>query len=140
MAMFAKEGKPAAEARPAVSDATLTIIAAGVHLVGDLEGPGLIKIDGRVEGSISGARQIILGRDANVQGNVHAAEVVLAGTIDGSVLASERVEVQGTAVVNGDVHTRVIVVHEGAKVNGTVRMGAAAQQEVSERPNVQVMR
>ena len=76
MAMFAKDGKAPVEARAAASDALLTIIAAGVHLVGDLEGPGLIKIDGSVEGSISGPRQVILGRDANVQGNVHAAEVV----------------------------------------------------------------
>jgi cytoskeletal protein CcmA (bactofilin family) len=140
MAMFAKEGKPPTEARAATTDASLTIIAAGVHLVGDLEGPGLIKVDGRVEGSISGARQVILGRDANVQGNVHATEVVVAGSIDGSVLATDRVEVQGSAVVNGDVHTRVIVVHEGAKVNGTVRMGVSAAPEVSERPSVQVMR
>lgn len=140
MAMFAKEGKPLAETRAPATDASLTIIAAGVHLVGDLEGPGLIKVDGRVEGSISGARQVILGREANVQGNVHAAEVVVAGAIDGSVVATDRVEVQGSAVVNGDVHTRVIVVHEGAKVNGTVRMGLATSPEVSERPPVQVMR
>lgn len=139
MAMFAKEAKPV-EARAPVTDATLTIIAAGVHLVGDIEGPGLIKIDGRVEGSVSGARQVILGRDASVQGNVHAGEIVVAGAIDGSVVATDRVEVQGSAVVNGDVHTRVIVVHEGAKVNGTVRMGAAASAEATERPSVQVMR
>jgi cytoskeletal protein CcmA (bactofilin family) len=139
MAMFAKEVKPL-DARASAAEATLTIIAAGVHLVGDLDGPGLIKIDGRVEGSVSGARQVILGPEGSVQGNVHAGEVVLAGAIDGSVIASDRVEVQGSAVVNGDVHTRVIVVHEGAKVNGTVRMGAAASTEASERPPVQVMR
>ena len=140
MAIFAKDGKPL-DARTATSDAILSIIAAGMHVVGDLTGPGLIKVDGRIEGSISRARQVIVGRDGSVRGNVHATEVILAGTIDGAIVATERVEVQGTAVVNGDVHTRIIVVHEGAKINGTVRMSAAAGSlDGQDRPAVQVMR
>jgi len=139
MAIFAKDGKPV-DARAPTTDAILTIIAPGMHLVGDLDGPGLIKVDGRIEGSVSGARQVIVGRDGAVQGNVNAAEIVLAGAVDGSVSATDRVEVQGTAVINGDVHTRVIVVHEGARINGTVRMGASGAVELGERPPVQVMR
>jgi cytoskeletal protein CcmA (bactofilin family) len=122
------------------SDAVLSIIAAGMHFVGDLEGPGLIKIDGRIEGSISGARQIIVGREGSVRGNVHATEVILAGTVDGSVIGNERVELQGTATLNGDLHTRLIVVNEGARINGTVRMSDAEAGEALDRPAVQVMR
>jgi cytoskeletal protein CcmA (bactofilin family) len=138
--MFGKDGK-AVDARAATpSDAILSIIAAGTRLVGDWEGPGLIKVDGRVEGSISGARQVIIGRDGAVQGNVNAGEVILAGTVDGSVLATDRVELQATAAVTGDVHTKAIVVHEGARINGTVHMGAASGIESADRPPVQVMR
>jgi cytoskeletal protein CcmA (bactofilin family) len=119
-------------------DAILSIIAAGMHFVGDLEGPGLIKIDGRIEGSISGARQVIVGRDGSVRGNVNATEVILAGSIDGAVLGNDRVELQSTAVMNGDVQTKLIVVNEGARINGTVRMADVV--DLSERPAVQVMR
>lgn len=140
MAMFGKDGK-AVDARAAAgNDAILSIIAAGTRLVGDWEGSGLIKIDGRVEGSLNGARQVIIGRDGVVHGNVQAAEVILAGTIEGTVGATDRAELQGTAVVNGDVNTKVIVVHEGARINGTVRMGAAAFADGADRPSVQVMR
>jgi cytoskeletal protein CcmA (bactofilin family) len=140
MAMFGKDGK-AVDARTAASnDAILSIIAAGTRLVGDWEGSGLIKVDGRVEGSITGARQVIVGRDGVVHGNVQASEVILAGSVEGTIGASERAELQGTASVNGDVNTKVIVVHEGARINGTVRMGAAALAESAERPSVQVMR
>jgi cytoskeletal protein CcmA (bactofilin family) len=139
MAMFGKDGRQT-ETRPASpNDAILSIIAAGTRVVGDWEGPGLIKVDGRVEGSISGPRQIIVGRDGSVQGNVQAAEVILAGTIDGSLVATERAELHGTATITGDVQTRVIVVHEGARINGTVRMTSVAGDAV-ERPSVQVMR
>ena len=121
-------------------DAVLSIIAAGMHFVGDLQGPGLIKIDGRIDGSISGARQIIVGRDGAVRGNVHATEVILAGSVDGTVIGNERVELQGTSTLNGDVHTRLIVVNEGARINGTVRMSDLGASDITDRPAVQVMR
>ena len=139
MAMFGKDGRQT-EARPiSANDTILSIIAAGTRVVGDWEGPGLIKVDGRIEGSISGARQIIVGRDGSVHGNVQATEVILAGTVDGSLAATERAELQGTATITGDVQTRVIVVHEGARINGTVRMALVATETV-ERQSVQVMR
>lgn len=139
MAIFPKDAKPV-EARTASSEAVLSIIATGMRLVGDLDGPGLIKIDGHVEGAVTGPRQIIVGRDGTVHGNLHAAEIILAGTIDGTVVATERVEVQGTATVNGDIQTRIIVVHEGAKLNGGVRMTSSSALDGVDRPAVQVMR
>jgi len=137
--MFTKDAKPL-DARGGNSDAILSIVAAGMRVVGDIDGPGLLKIDGVVEGSVSGVRQVIVGRDGSVRGNVNATEVVHAGTIDGAIVANDRVEVQGTATVNGDIHTRVIVVHEGARINGTVRMSSATAADAADRPAVQVMR
>jgi cytoskeletal protein CcmA (bactofilin family) len=139
MAIFNNKDGKVPELRNS-GDAVLSIIAAGMHFVGDLEGPGLIKIDGRIEGSISGARQIIVGREGAVRGNVHATEVILAGTVDGTVIGSERVELQGTATLNGDLHTRLIVVNEGARINGTVRMSETGGADALDRPAVQVMR
>jgi cytoskeletal protein CcmA (bactofilin family) len=139
MAIFNKDGRTA-DSRTSTAEATLSVIAPGLRVKGDLFGPGLLKIDGRVEGSIHGPRQVIIGRDGSVRGNVEASEVVLAGTIEGSILGAERVEVQGTAVMHGDIHTRVIVVHEGAQVNGVVQMGAQAASDSEGRPAVQVVR
>lgn len=137
MAMFTKDSRPT-DSRAAGGEATLSVVAPGLKVKGDIFGPGLLKVDGRVEGSISGPRQVIIGRDGSVRGNVEASEVVLAGTIEGSILSAERVEVQGSAVMHGDIHTRVIVVHEGAQLNGVVQMSAVA--EADGRPAVQVVR
>jgi cytoskeletal protein CcmA (bactofilin family) len=138
MAFFAKDGTTG-DPRPTGAEAILSIIAAGMRITGDLEGPGLLKIDGAVDGSITGARQVIVGREGSVHGNVHATEAIVAGSVEGAIVATERVEIQGSAVVDGDIHTRVIVVHEGARINGAVRMGVAAG-ELADRPAVQVMR
>ena len=140
MAVFGKDAKAVDPRGATTGDAILSIIAAGTKLVGDWEGSGLIKVDGRVEGSLTGARQVIVGRDGVIHGNVKAAEVILAGTVDGSIVATDRAELQSGAAVNGDVTTKTIVVHEGARINGTVRMGASAVAESEDRPSVQVMR
>jgi cytoskeletal protein CcmA (bactofilin family) len=83
-------------------------------------------VDGEINGSITGARQVLLGRGAAVHGNVTASEVVVGGHVEGSVSALERLELQVTATITGDIETRSIVVLEGARINGRVRMTDAA--------------
>jgi cytoskeletal protein CcmA (bactofilin family) len=124
MAMFGKPTDEQAQRRaaPAQTDAALSIIAAGMKIVGDVESSGVVKIEGSVEGSVRGARQLLLGRQGDIKGDVHAREVVIGGHVEGTVVASERVEIQGSAAVHGDIHTRTIVVLEGGVINGAVRM------------------
>lgn len=125
MAIFGKEGPPRSDARTATVpvEAALSIISAGTRITGDVETSGVLKIDGEISGSVVGARQVLLGRAGVVRGNIAAGEVVLGGVVDGSVAASDRLELQATATVTGDIDTRSIVVIEGAKINGQVRMG-----------------
>jgi len=110
------------ETRGGVAEAALSIIAAGMRIAGDIETNGTLKVDGRIEGSVLGARQMMLGRNGAIQGNVHAGEVVVGGLVDGAIVADERLELQSSAVVNGDIDTKSIVVLEGARINGSVRM------------------
>jgi cytoskeletal protein CcmA (bactofilin family) len=121
MALLRKDGdKP--EGRGSAVEAALSIIAAGMRIIGDVETNGTLKVDGRIEGSVLGARQLMLGRNGAIQGNVHSGEVVVGGLVDGAIVADERLELQSSAVVNGDIDTKSIVVLEGARINGTVRM------------------
>jgi len=121
MALLKRDGDKN-DARGNVTEAALSIIAAGMRITGDIETSGTLKIDGRIEGSVIGARQLMLGRSGTIHGNVHAGEVVLGGTVDGAIVADDRLELQGSAVVNGDIDTKSIVVLEGARINGAVRM------------------
>ena len=137
MPMFNKEAPPArGETRAQQpAEAALSIIASGMKIVGDIETSGVLKIDGQVNGSVTGARQVLLGRGGAVHGNVFADEVVLAGVVNGSVVAAGRLELQATASINGDIETRSIIVLEGARINGGVRMAdALGAQRTSPEP------
>lgn len=123
----AAPGKPSKnDAKNAATDTAMSVIAPGMRVVGDIECSGVLKIEGIVEGSVRGARQLLLGRQGEVKGDLQAREIVLGGRVDGTVIAEERIEVQGTALVHGDVHTKSIVVLEGGRINGQVRMDDSA--------------
>ena len=128
MAMFTKDTpeKPEAKSVPQ-AEAALSIIAFGMKVLGDIETSGVIKIEGTIEGTLRGARQVLVGRQGEVKGDVHAREVVVGGKIDGTITASERVEIQATSSVNGDIFTKSIIVLEGGRINGAVRMDESAR-------------
>lgn len=129
MAMFTKENQPqgtdAKQSGPA-GEGALSIIAAGMTVTGDIDSNGVVKIEGRVEGTVRSARQVLVGRQGSVKGDIETREAIIGGRVDGGVKAIERIEVQGTAYVAGDVHTKSIVVLEGGRLNGSVRMEEGA--------------
>ena len=132
----APQAKPSkADAKNAGADTAMSVIAQGMRIVGDIECSGVLKIEGLVEGTIRGPRQLLLGRQGEVRGDVHAREVVVGGRVEGTVVADERVEIQGTAQVTGDVHTKSIVVLEGGKINGAVRMGDGVSAAAAQFPS-----
>ena len=112
--------------RQPAGESTLSIISVGTTVSGDIDCGGVLKIEGRLDGSVRRARQVMLANDGAIHGDIVAAEVVLGGVIDGTVTASERLELQPTAVVNGDINTKSIIVMEGARINGSLKMTDAS--------------
>ncbi len=123
MAIFSKdEQQSRGAARSSASETTLSIISAGTVITGDISCGGVLKVEGRVDGSVLQARQVMLAKEGAIHGDVTAHEIVVGGVIDGSVSAADRLELQTSAVVNGDIATKSIVVMEGARINGSVKM------------------
>jgi cytoskeletal protein CcmA (bactofilin family) len=120
---------------PAIREA-LSVVGPGVKVVGDVHCAGVLKIEGQLEGSLYGARQLLLGRRGVVIGNIEAEDVVIGGTVYGNVEASNRVEVQAESIVNGDIRTRTLAFAEGGRVNGCVHTVSDSAEESSEPPRL----
>jgi len=108
-----------------------SIIAKDMSIVGDLETEGVVRIEGRIRGTVRAASQVLVGQGAQLEGDLHTREAVVGGEVIGAIHASERVELQATAAVTGNIHTPRIAVMEGGKVSGEVRIEepAAAPQQ-----------
>lgn len=145
MAIFNKEtpAAAAAERRAPVQapDGAISVIASGTTVIGDIETGGVLRIEGRMEGSVRSARQVIIGRQGELHGDVHAHEAVVGGHVEGTLVITDRLEIHGTGAIIGDIHTRSIVVTEGARINGVVRMEDAISGMAGESsPAVAIVR
>jgi cytoskeletal protein CcmA (bactofilin family) len=112
----------AAPSRRPSGQQSLSIVAADLVVTGDLQADGVIRIEGRVAGNVASGIQILLSEGSVVEGDLRTREAVLGGEVHGNVIASERVEVQPTAAVHGDIITPRLLIQEGGRVNGGVRM------------------
>lgn len=129
MAIFAKDGAEKGETtKPGAptGDGALSIVAMGMTVTGDIESNGVVKVEGTIEGTIRCARQVLVGRQGRVKGDILTREAVIGGRVDGTISGAERVEIQSGAVVSGDIHAKSLVVVEGAQLNGSVRMDERA--------------
>lgn len=117
--------KPAPAGRGSSSTTSLSIVGPDMHVRGDMETDGVVKIEGTVEGLVRARAQVLVAKGGLVHGDIETAEAVIGGAVNGAIRANQRVEVQAGATVEGDVTTRRISVADGGKLNGQIRMGEA---------------
>ncbi len=81
-----------------------------------------LRIDGKLIGNVEAAQEnkvsIALGKTGNIQGDIYAYRVFIAGKVDGNIYCTERVELHDGAIVNGDISYEQIAIEPGAKLNG----------------------
>jgi cytoskeletal protein CcmA (bactofilin family) len=106
----------------------LSIIGAGMRIVGDIAADGVVKIEGTVSGTVRAAKQVLVARGGEVEGDVISREAIIGGEVRGAIYAEERVELQSTSIVHGDVSTKRLLIQEGGEINGVLRMGEEAGQ------------
>jgi cytoskeletal protein CcmA (bactofilin family) len=95
----------------------------GSFIRGDLSFEETFRIDGRFEGKIRSAGELILGDDADVSADMEVGRLSVNGKLKGSVQATERVELLAGARVLGDISTPVLRIEEGAHFEGSCQMG-----------------
>lgn len=101
---------------------TETLIGPSVHVKGDFKSQGNVQIEGQVTGTIQTAGNLRVGQGAKIMANINAANAHVSGTIKGNVMIAERLELSPTAKIDGDVATKILIIAEGAQLNGRCQM------------------
>lgn len=102
---------------------TLSVIAVGATITGELDSNGIVKVEGRVVGCVRAARQVLVARGGVIEGDIFTDEAIIGGEVNGGIYAERRTEIQADSTISGDIVTQSIVVHEGGEVNGYINMG-----------------
>lgn len=100
----------------------LSIVAPDLVITGDLAAEGVIKVEGRVQGTVRAGHQVLVSPGAVVEGDVETREAIIGGIVRGDIRATDRVELQTSCQVHGNIRTARLLIHEGGVVNGEVRM------------------
>lgn len=99
-----------------------SVVGPGTRFVGDLESGGLVRVEGRLEGSISSEHQVLVTDGGVVAGDIRAPEVVIGGEVHGNIVSPRRVELHPGGHVHGDVTAPRVVIRDGGRVNGRLQM------------------
>ncbi|GFM31982.1 polymer-forming cytoskeletal protein [Desulfovibrio subterraneus] len=97
-------------------------LGSGTVYQGKLNFQGSVRIDGVFNGEVHSEGTLIIGKDARVEGQVRVGQLVLSGHIQGEIIATKKAVLHRTANLVGSLHSPVLMVEEGAKLEGRIAM------------------
>jgi cytoskeletal protein CcmA (bactofilin family) len=113
--------------RHAANTRPVAQIGKTIRIQGDVTGDEDLIIEGRVEGTIRLEKhRVTIGASGDVQADIAARSILLAGTVRGNLTAGERVEIAAGGSLTGDVRAPRLQMGEGAFINGRIETGQAA--------------
>ena len=125
---------PTQQSGPTPPDRCANVIAQGAKWQGTLNVDDSVRIEGQFSGEVRAKGTVHVSEGAQVDAKIRALFVVVSGNVRGEIRCEQRVDLLPRSRVNGQVITKVLSVHEGAILDGSVQMtadGAAADVQVS---------
>jgi len=99
---------------------SLSLLAGGSRVVGDVITPGALMIGGHIcgDGNIGG--ELSVSAEAHWEGDVHADSAVVSGRITGCIVVRNKIEIAASAIIRGRVIASSIAMARGATIDGEV--------------------
>ena len=110
--MFKKDGDHRAE----------TLVGTDTVFQGTISTKGMLRIDGKVDGGINDAAELIIGQGGEVQGDIFAKIIIIGGKVTGNISAGKNIEILPKAQIYGDIRTPQLSIAEGAVFEGNCVM------------------
>lgn len=111
-------------------------IGQGTELTGDLNAPGLLRVDGKVEGHIHCKAKAVFGNQSYLDGTLEAENAEIAGKIKGKVTIKELLVLKQTAKIEGDINTNLLIIEKGAQFKGNCQTSQTIDLEHQDQENV----
>ena len=113
------------------SPLSISTIGEDLTITGNVTSQGELHLNGQVQGDVHCAA-LVLGENAQLQGNVVAEDVMVRGRLIGSVRAL-RVTLEASSHVQGDLFHKSLSIEQGTHFEGESR---PSENPLSARPEV----
>jgi len=106
-----------------VGGASLNKLGKGTFFEGRLRSEGDLRIDGEFKGNIDINARIVIGTTGVVTGDIKCKNAEISGKLVGNIEVSEMLILKSTTFIQGDIQTGKLIIEDGARFNGSCRMG-----------------
>lgn len=113
-------------------DPDRAVLGSGLSLRGEITGEGDFHIYGRFEGEIDVSGRVIVSEAAQVDANINADSIVIAGKVRGNLSASTHLDILPTGVLTGTLKAGSFSAAEGSSVKGEIWLERAEPARVSD--------
>ena len=130
--MFVKKNANSRSAN--IAAGSVTTIAQGTTLNGDVECDTDMRIDGNIIGNVICKGKVVLGSSAIVQGDLTTANADVFGTVNGDVKTEDLTCLKSASTVNGNINTGRLQIEANAVFNGQCKMTSGDTDYQTGRP------
>lgn len=118
---------PQPAAQPVASrNADESLIAREDTFEGQIRTARGVRVLGTVRGNIESSQYVHIEENAQVEADITAEEVVIAGEYTGKLNCRQRVEIRASGRVSGQIETAKLLLHEGGYFDGELHMQKTA--------------
>jgi cytoskeletal protein CcmA (bactofilin family) len=96
------------------------VLGSGLALRGEITGEGDFHIYGRFEGEIDVSGRVVVSEAAQVDANINAASILIAGKVRGNLSAATHLDILPTGVLTGTLKAGSFSAAEGSSVKGEI--------------------
>jgi len=110
------------------------VIGPGIHINGDISGDENLLVEGKVDGKIRlGSNHVEIGESGQVNADINAKVIKIAGQVRGDVNGTEKVLISRTGNVHGNIVAPRMTLEDGAIFKGSIDMdpGEPAKAQVA---------
>jgi cytoskeletal protein CcmA (bactofilin family) len=100
-----------------------TIIGESILINGSLSGDEDLTVRGRVEGTVTLTKTLVVEPTGIVKAEVQVRNCVISGVVVGNVTATESIEITREGRMVGDINAPRVIIVDGASFRGRVDMG-----------------
>lgn len=97
-----------------------SVISEGVVMTGNISAPGIIHVNGTLEGNIQ-ASKIVVGERGRIHGKAHAQSISVSGKMHGEIVCCN-LRVLAPGDIEGMTRCSQIELSEGASIEGDIHM------------------
>jgi cytoskeletal protein CcmA (bactofilin family) len=117
------EGKNKKNSAEEVIPRSIARLGPSLFLKGELSGEEDVVIEGQYKGKIDLVNHnILVGRGANVKGDIRVKNITINGAVEGNIDASGKIFISEDGQMKGDLKAPKISIMEGARFKGSVRI------------------